>query len=250
MKKRMFAAALIISIVLTGCASVPDLSDEDNQIISQYIAGAVLNNSERYGYSFNYDKSILNPAPKPTPAPTPAPSAELEDTPGGGSQGKPGTGSQGGGSSTGNSSGAGSSGVSSAKSVSPGELYNIPGISIKPLSVGTKKHISTDFSSISADDGKKLVIISFLIKNNSNKAQKAAFIKKNISYSITIGGKGYGNAMLTIAEGDLLSFNERIAAGGSKKGVLVFQADSSVKVKDVVVKAVQGNKETAFNIKK
>lgn len=90
----------------------------------------------------------------------------------------------------------------------------------------------------------------FLVKNNSNKAQKAAFVKKDISYSITIGGKSYGNAMLTIAEGDLLSFNEKIAAGGSKKGVLVFQADLSVKVKDVVVKAVKGNKEAAFNIKK
>ncbi len=92
MKKSMFAAALIISIVLTGCASVPDLSDEDNQIISQYIAGAVLNNSERYGYSFNYDKSVLDPTPKPTPAPTLAPAPEPENTPGSsGTQGKPGT---------------------------------------------------------------------------------------------------------------------------------------------------------------
>lgn len=249
MKKRMAVAALIISIVLTGCASVPDLSDEDNQIISQYIAGAVLNNSERYGYSFNYDKSVLNPTPKPTAAPTLAP--EPENTPGSnGTNGKPGTGSQGNSGSTGGSGGTGGSGVSAAKNVSPAELYNIPGISVKPVSVTTKKHISTSFSSISADEGKKLVIVSFLIKNNSSKAQKAAFVKKDISYSITIGGKGYGNAMLTIAEGDLLSFNEKIAAGGSKKGVLVFQADSSVKVKDVVVKAVKGNKETAFNIKK
>ena len=251
MKKRMAAAALIISIILTGCASVPDLSDEDNQIISQYIAGAVLNNSERYGYSFNYDKSVLNPTPKPTPAPTLAPVPEPENTPGsGGTHGKPGTGSQGNNGSTGSSGGTGGSGEKKEKSVSPAELYNIPGISVKSVSVTTKKHISTSFSSISADDGKKLVIVSFLVKNNSNKAQKAAFVKKDISYSITIGGKSYGNAMLTIAEGDLLSFNEKIAAGGSKKGVLVFQADSSVKVKDVVVKAVKGNKEAAFNIKK
>ncbi|MFG6328141.1 MAG: hypothetical protein K1W06_01490 [Lachnospiraceae bacterium] len=247
MKKRMFAAALIISIALTGCSGVPDLSDEDNQIISQYIAGAVLNNSERYGHSFNYDKSVLNPTPKPTPKPDPVPSAKpgQDEKPGSsGAQGRPGTGSQG------NSGGTGGRGTSSAKSVSPGELYNIPGINIKPLSVGTKKHISTDFSSISADNGKKLIVVSFLVKNNSNKAQKAAFVKKNINYSITIDGKSYGNAMLTIAEGDLLSFNEKIAAGGSKKGVLIFQADSSVKIKDVVVKAVKGNKETAFNIKK
>lgn len=240
MKKRMFAAALIISIVLTGCASVPDLSDEDNQVISQYIAGAVLNNSERYGYSFNYDKSVLNPTPKPTPVPTLVPSQAPEDQPDGGTQGKPGTGN------SGSTGGSGGSSVSAKKNVSPADIYGIPGISVKAVSVTTKKHISTSFSSISADDGKKLVVVSFLIKNNSTKTQKAAFVKKDISYTIEIDGKSYGNAMLTIAEGDLLSFNEKIAAGGRKKGVLVFQADSSVKVKNVVVKAVKGNEETAF----
>ena len=247
MKKRMFAAALIISIILTGCASVPDLSDEDNQIISQYIAGAVLNSSERYGYSFNYDKSVLQPTPKPTLVPTPIPTQKPENKPGSGTQGKPGTGVHGNSGSTGNGGGGS---VAVKKSVSPDEIYNIPGISIKPVSVTTKKHISTSCSSISADDGKKLVIVSFLIKNKSNNPQKAAYVKYYERYYINIDGKSYGNAMLTIVEGDLLSFNEKIAAGGSKKGVLVFQTDSSVKVKNVVVKAVKGNKETAFNIKK
>ncbi len=55
--------------------------------------------------------------------------------------------------------------------------------------------------------------------------------------------------MFTIAEGDMLSFNEKIAAGKSKKGVLIFQVDSSVKVKNIVVKAVKGNKEATVSVK-
>ena len=238
MKERMFAAVLIISVLLTGCANVQTLTDQDNEVISQYIAGVVLNSSERYGHSFKYDKSVLNPTPEPTQTPPP-----VQETDGPGSGGTPGTGSQGNGGGKGNGSG-----VSLAKSVKLGQIYGIDGIDVKPASVKTKKHISTSYSSIAADNGKKLVIVSFVIKNNSSKAVKADFARKNVSYSLTIGGKSSGSAMLTIAEGDLLSFNEKIPAGGSKKGVLVFQADSSVKVKDVTVRAVKDNKESVFSV--
>lgn len=248
MKKRMFAAALIISMVLSGCASVPDLTDQNNDMISQYIAGAVLNSSERYGHSFNYDKSVLNPTPKPTPKPTPVPTpAATPESQDGDSSTS--TGSQGNSGGTGGSTSNGSSGVSAAKSVNLDQIYNTAGISVKPLSVETKKDISTSYSSISADSGKKLVIVSFVIKNNSSRAVKANFARKEISYSITIGGENFGSPKLTIADGDLLSFNEKIPAGGSKKGVLVFQADSSVKIKDVKVKAAKGNKESVFSVK-
>lgn len=242
MKERLFATVLIISVLLAGCANVQDLTDQDNEIISQYIAGVVLNSSDRYGHSFNYDKSVLKPTPKPTQTPPPAP-----DTDGQGNGGTPGTGSHGNGGSTG-SKGNGGSGVSAAKSVKLDQIYGITGINVKPGTVETKKHISTSYSSIAADKGKKLVIVSFVIKNNSSKAARADFAKKNISYSITIGGKNFGTPMLTIAEGDLLSFNEKIPAGGSKKGILVFQADSSVKVKDVTVRAARDNKESVFNV--
>lgn len=239
MKERVFAAVLIISVLLTGCANVQTLTDQDNEIISQYIAGVVLNSSDRYGHSFKYDKSVLNPTPKPTPTPSPSPDTDSQ-----GSSGTPGTGSHGNGGSTGN----GSSGISVAKRVQLGQIYDIAGINVKPKSVETKKHISTSYSSIAADEGKKLVIVSFVIKNNSSRAVKADFARKDVSYSITIGGESFGSPMLTIAEGDLLSFNEKIPAGGSKKGVLVFQADSSVKVKDVTVRAVKDNKESVFNV--
>lgn len=250
MKKRMFAAALIISIILTGCASVPDLSDEDNQIISQYIAGAVLNSSERYEHSFNYDKSVLKPTPKPTPEPVPVKTAVPDGKEEQGNSGTQGMGNQGagGGKGSGTSTGSGGS-APAAKNVSLNQIYGIQGISVKPLSATSKKHISTSYSSISADKGKKLVIVSFAIKNNSSKAKKVNFVNKKVNYSITIGGKSYGQAKLTIAEGDLLSFNEHIAAGESKKGVLVFEADSSVKLKDIAVKAVKDNKEASFNLK-
>lgn len=244
MKKRMYAVTLAASVVLTGCASVPDLSDKDSEMISQYIAGAVLNGSDNYKYAFNYDKSLLEPTPVPTPEPAPEPETG-EQEPGSTSPGTVMAGNQGG---SGNSQ-AGGSTMPVTQKASLSEVYNVTGINVNPVSYETKKNILTSYSSISADNGKKLVIVSFRFKNTSSGAKKVNLARKDISYSLTIGGESYGAPMFTIAEGDMLSFNEKIAAGKSKKGVLIFQVDSSVKVKNIVVKAVKGNKEATVSVK-
>lgn len=248
MKKRMYAVALAASVVFTGCASVPDLSDKDSEMISQYIAGAVLNGSDNYKYAFNYDKSLLEPTPAPTPVPTPEPAPEPETGGQGAGSTSPGTGMAGNQGGSGNSQ-AGGSNMPVTQKASLSEVYNVTGISVNPVSYETKKNILTSYSSISAANGKKLVIVSFRFKNTSSGAKKVNLARKDISYSLTIGGESYGAPMFTIAEGDMLSFNEKIAAGKSKKGVLIFQVDSSVKVKNIVVKAVKGNKEATVSVK-
>lgn len=231
--KKIFAVALVISLVLTGCAGVPDLSDEDSAMISHYIAGEVLNSSERYGYQFNYDRSVLRPTPAPTVKPSPVPESTPDRQEAGNH--KPGGSSQG--------------AEPVVKQVSLGEIYNIGGINVKPVSVKAKKGIVTSYSSVSPESGKKLVVVTFQIKNNSSGTKKVNLSGKNINYSITIGGKDYGVAKLTILEGDMLGFNEKIAAGKSKKGLLVFQVDKPVKLDDIVVTATDGSRESVVKIK-
>lgn len=225
--KKIYAVILVMSIALTGCG-FPDLSEKESDMISQYLAGAVLNYSKGYKNSFVYDKTILEPTlpPAPTLTPTKAPDAKIPDN-----------------------SNSGNSSAPVIESVNFNEVFNISGINIQPVSVKTRKDIVTQFSSVSADSGKKLVIVSFKIKNNSSNAKNVNLVDKNIRYSLTMDGKSYGQAMLTIIEGDMLGFNEKIAAGSNKKGVLLFQADSSAKVKKVEIEAVSGNKRSVINIK-
>lgn len=225
--KKIYAVILVMSIALTGCASFPDLSEEESDMISQYLAGAVLNYSKGYKNSFVYDRTVLQPTlpPAPTLTPTKAPNTK---TP---------------------SSNSGSNSAPVIENVNLNEIYDISGINIQPVSVQMRKDIVTEFSSVSADPGKKLVIVSFKIKNNSSKAKNVNLVGKNVRYSLTMDGKSYGQAMLTIVEGDMLGFNEKIAAGSSKKGVLLFQADSSAKMKKVEIEAVSGNKRSVVNVK-
>lgn len=228
--KKIYAVLLVMSIALTGCAGFPDLSEKESDMISQYIAGAVLNYTKGYQYSFTYDRTVLEPTlpPAPTLAPVPTPKTQSNNQEQGnqGHNSKPVT-----------------------ENVSLSEIYNISGINISPVSVKTRKDIVTDFSSVSADAGKKLVIVSFRIKNNSSGAKNVNLVGKNVRYSLTMNGKDCGQAMLTIVEGDMMGFNQKIAAGKSAQGVLLFQADSSVKVKEVTVEAVSGNKKSVVNVK-
>ncbi len=227
--KKLYAVLLVMSIALTGCASFPDLSEKESDMISQYIAGAVLNYTKGYQYSFNYDRTVLEPTLPPAPTLKPVSKPETPN----------------------NNTGQGSSGQNKpvTKNVSLSEMYNISGINISPVSVRVRKDIVTDFSSVSAGVGKKLVIVSFKIKNNSSKAQNVNLAGQNVRYSLTMNGKGCGQAMLTIVEGDMMGFNQKIAAGKSAQGVLLFQADSSVKAKKVIVEAVSGNKKSVINVK-
>ncbi|HBA97424.1 MAG TPA: hypothetical protein DCZ23_04875 [Lachnospiraceae bacterium] len=226
--KKIYIIILILSVTLTGCAGFPDLSEKESDMISQYIAGAVLNYTKGYQYSFDYDRTVLKPTLPPAPALAPA---DKTDTKVPESASKTG------------------SSQPVTETVGLSDIYNIGGINISPVSVRTRKDIVTDFSSVSADAGKKLVIVSFRIKNNSSKGQNVNLASKNVKYSLTMDGKSYGQAMLTIVEGDMLGFNEKIAAGRSTRGVLLFQADTSAKVKKVQIEAVSGNKKSVVNIK-
>ena len=71
MKKKLCIVVLAACVSMTGCAaSVPELTDTDSEMISQYLAGAVLNHDADYKYGFSYGKSVLKPTPTPEPTPT------------------------------------------------------------------------------------------------------------------------------------------------------------------------------------
>ncbi len=249
MKKRICcvaALAVTASVALTGCTDVPNLSDNDIEMISQYMAGAVLNSTDNYKYSFKYDESILVPTPEPTPTRMPVPTATPEVTGNVGGSGS--SGGSSGSSGTLSANGTGNDSDSAIK-VNLSEIYSISGINVKQTSYDVTKSLVTQYSSITADKGKKLVAVSFKVKNTSSKSRNVNLAGKEVTYSISLGGESYGAPLLTIAEGDMQYFNSKIAAGKSKTGVLVFQVDSSVKVKDIVVKAVKGNKEADVYVK-
>ena len=232
MKKKLCIVVLAACVSMTGCAaSVPELTDTDSEMISQYLAGAVLNHDADYKYGFSYDKSVLKPTPTPEPTPTLVPvqtkNPESKDD-------RP--------------VNDGTDSVPEVKEVDLASLYG-NGIEVKYKSYEVTKNITTEYSSVSAHDGKKLIVLRFKVKNSSNSTRKINLFKKNVTYSISINGKDCGAPLFSIAEGDMQYFTETVPAGKSKEGLLIFEIDKSAKLKNVVLNADNGKKKSSVNIK-
>ncbi len=236
MKKKIYiATAAVASLLLTGCGNTQELSEQNQNMIAQYMAGTLLKYDADYNGALVYDRAILEatPTPAPTQAPvvTPAPTASSNS------------------SDNSNNATAGddnSKGVLQETDLS--SLINVSGIKVKKTSYKVTKSFGTAYSSVAADKGHKLLIVNFKLKNQSDSSKKVNLTGKNIKYTLSIGDNRY-SPLYTIADGDMQFFNEKIAAGSSKKGILVFQIKSSVKVKDAVVTAITEDSTADIKIK-
>jgi len=236
MKKRLMAIVIAVFVMaaVTGCAKVTKLSDKDNDMVAEYIVGCILKHSNNYSDSIDYDRDILTATP--TPAPTSAPTNEPQD----GSD-KPKNDSS--------SVSDGSKDDTSPVKVSLSDLLGNNSIKITQTSYKMGKSYGSDYSSISARSGNKLLVVYFNIKNISSKSAKINLAKKDVSYQLVKNDKLYGKPLLTIAQGDMQYYNMRIPAGENKQGILIFEVKSSFKAKGAVIEALAGDKEADITIK-
>ena len=237
MKKKLMVAAMTVALAVTGCG-VTELSDENTDIIAEYMAGALLKHNKDYTDAIDYDKSVLTVTPTPVPTVKPAtakPTATVKPQNPGSTQ-EPMDDSD-------------SDDSKELTKVSLSELYGKEGIKVKHTTYTTGKSYGSDYSSISAGSGKKLIVVYFNIKNKTSKNVKLNLAKKSVSYQLYKDDNAYGEPLLTIAKGDLQYFNEKIKAGRNRQGVLIFEVDSSFKVKGSVIKAVKDGKEADIVLK-
>ncbi|MCI8770997.1 MAG: hypothetical protein HFH73_07585 [Lachnospiraceae bacterium] len=231
MKKKLCVLTMAMAAVLTGCTEVPDLSHVDNNLAAQYVADALLRNDKNYDDSLDYDHSILQatPTPAPTPVPTPAPSDDGSKPEGG-------------------NSAPGGSEAKQYESVSVSDIYGIPGINIKAGAYKVMSSYGSSFSVCTPKKGNKLVVVNFSVSNTSKASKKVNLAKKNMQAELLSGTTSLGGPMMSIAEGDLQYFNETLAGGRRKQGVLLFEVSKSTKLKDVKVRFVNGNKEAVVPV--
>lgn len=238
MRKKLIALALAVAISTTGCGVV-DLSDENKNIIAEYMAGELLKYNKDYSGSIEYDRSVLEPTPEPTVEPTVTPK-KTAATPKPLDQGdtqEPAAGES--------DDGTGETNTE----VSLSELYGTNGIKVKHTTYTSGKSYGSDYSTIAANPGKKLIVVYFNIKNTSSKTTRLNLSDKSVTYELYKNDKSYGEPLLTIAKGDMQYFNEKLKSGQNRQGVLIFETDSSFKAKGAVIKAVKDGKEADIFLK-
>lgn len=248
MRKKLCITAMVMTVVLTGCTSVPDLSKVDNDLAAQYMADSLLKNDESYSGISDYDHSVLEdtPTPKPTVAATPTPSVDNGEP---GQTGKDNNGSGDGASVNSNGTdGTASSAAPALQQVSASEVFGVSGVEIEAVKYQLVKSYGSQYANCTAADGKKLVVVQFKVSNTTGSAKKVNLVKSGVQASLNVNGQTVGSALLTIVEGDLQYMNTRLAAGKKKQGVLIFEVDKSAKIDSVEVHLSAEQKEAVVAV--
>lgn len=238
MRKKICVLTVVLAVLLTGCGTtVPELSYLDNDMAAQYMANELLKNDKEYSWTIDYDHALLEatPTPQPTVAPTPTPATEQDTTDTGEDGAKV--------------DGAQEQDEVVLQSVSLSELYGAKGIKVDAVSYKVENSYGTDYAVCTPSKGNKLVVVQFRVSNSTNKKQRVNFTKNKISASLFVNGEQIGSPLFSIVDGDLQFFNEVLKAKQKKQGVLLFEIDKSMKVSDVEVQFVKGEKKAVTKVR-
>lgn len=225
---RFLCAVLAVSVLsLTGCADIKNLSEEQENEIAEYAAGVLLQNSDKYPYRLiTKEEKEVTETPTPTSTAAQASDAPQESQP---EQTK-------------------AAPEDSKKEVSLDDLYHLKGVSISYTSYRLADKYGS--SQIRAEQGKKLLVAEFSLKNNSGAKKKVKLIdRRKITYQLNVDGTTY-SPQISLLENQLDYLEAAIAKGKSQKAVLVFQVDkNATNASSINLSIEEGNNKTSVKMK-
>ena len=228
---RFLCAVLAVSVLsLTGCADIKNLSEEQENEIAEYAAGVLLQNSDKYPYRL-ITKEEKEVTETPTPMPATPTAAQASDAP---QESQP--------------EQTAAAPEDSKKEVSLDDLYHLKGVSILYTSYCLADKYGS--SQIRAEQGKKLLVAEFSLKNNSGAKKKVKLIdRRKITYQLNVDGTTY-SPQISLLENQLDYLEAVIAKGKSQKAVLVFQVDkNATNASSIDLSIEEGNNKTSVKMK-
>ena len=136
----------------------------------------------------------------------------------------------------------------SKKEVSLDDLYHLKDVSILYTSYRLADKYGS--SQIRAEQGKKLLVAEFSLKNNSGAKKKVKLIdRRKITYQLNVDGTTY-SPQISLLENQLDYLETVIAKGKSQKAVLVFQVDkNATNASSIDLSIEEGNNKTSVKMK-
>lgn len=207
-----------------GCgARLPELTDEQSAVIAEYAAAELLK------YDVNYDKKVVSDEviqeqmsreeafARNTEEYRQKAQAEQEEA----------------------EKEADEGGISpvveeGAAELTAGESAEFLGIA--PLSLSYQGYEVRDsypdgtedpYLSLDATEGMKLLVLKFLIQNNTEEDVRADLLSSGVQFKIAVNGGDYKNVLVTLLMNDLSTYNDMIPAGAAGEAVLVLQIEQA-----------------------
>lgn len=227
MKKRILLVGLVLSIVgLSGCEKPIDLTEKEEDMVAEYIAGAVLNSQE------GYKEKLISPTPVPTATPSPTPTLEAS---------KP----QGQVDDEGDSSAASNMQANADLT----QVIDVKKVTAEYESWNIEKGYEEGGFNLEPQKGNVFVDIKFSLMNTSDHTIKINLSDKSIKYMLHINQKKKVYPSLTLLENDLQTVSCELKKGEKKEMVLVYEVSSKLKIDEMNLIAYTDAKTAIIKVK-
>lgn len=212
-------------LFLTGCVSSISLTDNESDLVAEYIAGLM------FKYDTNYEEALIPPEEEKeevvvTISPSPTPVLINDSDKGTTSQNE-------------NKDGNVQANVDFT------EVVGVKNLEIEYGGYEVKDSISDNYFNIESGEGKSLIIVKFRLKNTSDKDINVNLTKSNIMYQLDINTGNFQKPLLTFLDNDLRMIDTTIKANSSFDTVLVFNVSEKVNL-DVVNVIISHSQKTAI----
>ncbi len=253
MRKLLFLLITICGVVLTGCAQLIDLTENESDVLAEYMAGTMLRHTENYEEALIYPEetteekeAAIAPDMTETASETDLESHNLTG------QSQNSTAAQ---SSENNKAVAQNLSVQSQYGTIVSLANMFKGIFKNSLSITYQNYKAYDsypdeneLFTIEPAEGKKLIAFTFNVKNITKKTQKLDLLKYNISYQLTDNNSSVYYPMMTLLANDIQYINLGIDAGKTRKAVILFELPEKVDMSHLLLTLTYEDKTTFLDI--
>lgn len=206
-KANVLLGSVAAALLMTGCATVPDLTQTETELISEYAVGVLLKYDKGHGRRLvdttGYDlvEETEEPEPEPPVEETPE-EPELEETP-----------------EVVDVSQDEETAQPAASSVEA--YYGIPNIMISYTgwemvdSYPPQAEDETPFFSMDASQGMQLLVLKFNAQNLTGEDQTLNMMGYRATFRISVNGEASKGALATMLVNDMQTFDSVIPAGSS-----------------------------------
>ena len=249
MKKVSILFIFLLSISLTGCKENTELSDEENDIIAEYIAGKILQSDKYYESNLveiKEDDSVDKGNQESSGGSEEVPSSNSGNS----NQSNNNQANNNENNNAGNQS-ASNEGNQTTASVSYIELSDVLGN--KNYSVKYKGYLLVDSYPEESDDsyftllptpGKKKLVLKFGYTNTTKDRIALNTQDQNIVFQLSGGDENSQKPVLGLLLNDIRFIETKLNAGESYEAVIVFEVDESINLEQVSA-LVTSNKGTS-----
>ncbi len=230
MKKPLLILTLFCGMMFTGCAKMTDLSDQQSDVIAEYMAGSVLRYTDNYKEALIYPEDMKEEQTNGTVINESNDTAKEENTANTATDKQD---TNKGAVTTGNSTGTKNTETEKSDlnyqeffKIISDDKYQLKYTDFKlQLSYAQRDAYFT----LTPTSGNKLLAVNFKVSNKSKSSAKVNLDKIHIAYKLsTKDGKTY-SPMVTLLDTDLKYLNITLKSGKSDDAVLLFDVPENLK---------------------